>query len=369
MNPINDQKVSSSSHQSTGQLDDGRIANLKMALRSEQEVQHLTRSIDEKNLIQILDFGMEPAIEVSHYADQILGFILRENEVDSANIFKRLGSIMARFDKRDFEKTEGGLFSRIFQKSVKRLDVLINKYQTIGKEIDQIYVEISKYTSEMAEISKMLELVHEQYYQYYLTLEKYIVAGEIKLNEWKANELLMMERPSYNENQMEKMELDIMNQAIKALEQRVHELESVKMVVLQAAHQIKMLQSGNARMVKRINSGFISAIPIFKEGLHQSIAAKKQKLVADSLKELARRTNGWNIRKAQNIIGQNREIEPVLNTPGPKIETIEACHHVILEGIQETISIEEENKRLKEKSKERLLKLQKIITTSDKSNQ
>ncbi len=369
MNPINDQKVSPSSHQSTGQLDDGRVAHLKMALRGEQEVQHLARSIDEKNLIQILDFGMEPANEFSRYSDQVLGFILKENELDSAIIFKRLESIMARFDKRDFEKTEGRLFSRIFKKFGKRLDVLINKYQSIGKEIDRIYEEISKYTIEMAEISKMLELVHEQYYQYYLNLEKYIVAGDIRIKEWKANELLLLERPSYDENQMERMEIDIMHQAIKALEQRVHELESVKMVVLQAAHQIKMLQSGNARMVTRINSGFISAIPIFKEGLNLAIAAKKQKLVADSLNELARRTNGWNIRKEQNIIEQNWEIEPVLNTPGLKIETIEECHHVILKGIQETISIEEENKRLKEKSKERLLKLQKIITTSDKSIQ
>ncbi|MBT2677814.1 toxic anion resistance protein [Bacillus sp. ISL-35] len=361
MFPINDQNVSPYSDRSPGKWNDAKVSKLKQALLKEQEVQHLARSIDEQDLIKILEFGMEPAVEVSRFSDQLLDFILKDNQADYGHILNQLGKVMDRFDRKDFEKTAVGLFSRLFKKTGNVMDRLMSKYQLIGNEIDQIYVKIVKCKREMAERSTRLEKLLEQNYQHYLTLEKYIVAAEMRLNEWKASEEMRLEQPVTNGDLMVSMEVDPWSNAVEALEQRIHDLEMAKMVALQAAPQIKMLQSGNDRLAAKMNSAFVSTIPIFKDGLIQIIAAKRQKLLADSLKELGKRTNRIVFVKSKNINGQSREVPAVLDMPSITIEMIEECYHIIMKGMQETRSLEEENKRLGEKSKERLVKLQQTI--------
>lgn len=73
------------------------------------------------------------------------------------------------------------------------IEKLFGKYQTMGAEIDKVYVEISKYQSEMVDSTTMLEQMYEQNYQYYLTLEKYAVAGQMKADDLKANQLPLLE--------------------------------------------------------------------------------------------------------------------------------------------------------------------------------
>ena len=102
-------------------------------------------------------------------------------------------------------------------------------------------------------------------------------------------------------DQLASMQLDTLKNAIELLEQRIYDLEMAKMVSLQTAPQIRLLQRGNTKLIGKINSAFVTTIPIFKNGIIQAVAAKRQKLVAESMSELDRRTNEMLLRNAQNI--------------------------------------------------------------------
>ena len=339
-------------------LTEASASQLKLALRQDPEVQNLARSIDERDQIQILEFGKEPATQISRFSDQILGNMRATKVEDSGELLKQLGRIMDKFDKKDFEKTSGGLFSKIFKKGEKMIEKLFGKYQTMGQEIDKVYVEISKYQNEMVDSTTMLDQMYEQNYQYYLTLEKYAVAGQMKADDLKANQLPQLESRAAAGDQMASMQLDTLRNAIDLLEQRVYDLEMAKMVALQTAPQIRLLQRGNTKLIGKINSAFVTTIPIFKNGLIQAVAAKRQKLVADSMNELDRRTNEMLLRNAQNISSQSAEIARLAGSPSIKIETIEESWNVIIKGMQETKAIEEENRRLREEGTRRLEQLQ-----------
>src|SRR3954468_15014762 len=183
-------------------LSETKVSELKLALRQNPEVQNLARSIDERDQIQILEFGKEPAVQISRFSDQILSNMRTTKVEDSGELLKQLGRIMDKFDKKDFEKTSGGIFGKLFKKGEKMVEKLFGKYQTMGSEIDKVYVEISKYQSEMVNSTTMLEQMYEQNYQYYLTLEKYIVAGEIKVEDLKNNQLRTLEARSASGDQL-----------------------------------------------------------------------------------------------------------------------------------------------------------------------
>lgn len=339
-------------------LTETKVSDIKLALRKEPEIQNLARTIDERDQIQILEFGKEPAVQISRFSDQILSNMRTTKVEDSGELLKHLGRIMDKFDAKDFQKTSGGLFGKLFKKGEKIVEKLFGKYQTMGSEIDKVYVEISKYQHEMVDATNMLEQMYEQNYQYYLTLEKYIVAGELKAEELKNNTLPQLEARVAQGDQLASMQLDSLKNAIELLEQRIYDLEMAKMVSLQTAPQIRLLQRGNTKLIGKINSAFVTTIPIFKNGLIQAVAAKRQKLVADSMSELDRRTNEMLLRNAQNISQQSTDIARLAGGPSIKIETIEESWNIIIKGMQETRAIEEENKRLRLEGTKRLEQLQ-----------
>lgn len=339
-------------------LTEKKVSDIKLALRKEPEIQNLARTIDERDQIQVLEFGKEPAVQISRFSDQILNNMRMSKVEDSGELLKQLGRIMDKFDAKDFQKTSGGFFGKLFKKGEKMVEKLFGKYQTMGSEIDKVYIEISKYQHEMVDATNMLEQMYEQNYQYYLTLEKYIVAGEIKVEELKNNQLPQLEARAAAGDQMASMQLDSLKNVIELLEQRIYDLEMAKMVSLQTAPQIRLLQRGNTKLIGKINSAFVTTIPIFKNGLIQAMAAKRQKLVADSMSELDRRTNEMLLKNAQNISQQSTDIARLAGGPSIKIETIEESWNIIIKGMQETKAIEEDNKRLRIEGTERLEQLQ-----------
>lgn len=331
---------------------------IKLQLRNDPEVLELVRQIDERDQIQILEFGKEPATQISQFSDQILSNMRMTKVEDSGVLLQQLGKIMDKFDKNDFAEPKKGLFGKLFNKGEKIIEQIFAKYQTMGGEIDKIYAEISKYQSEMVQSTQMLDSMYEQNYQYYLSLEKYAVAGQVKAEELTNNQLPLLEKRVAAGDQMATMQLDSLKNVIDLLNQRVYDLEMAKMVALQTAPQIRLLQRGNTKLIGKINSAFVTTIPIFKNGLIQAVAAKRQKLVADSMSELDRRTNEMLLKNAQNIATQSTDIAKLAGAPSIKIETIEESWNTIIKGMQETRAIEEENKRLREEGTKRLEQLQ-----------
>ncbi|KZZ83182.1 toxic anion resistance protein [Bacillus sp. SJS] len=329
---------------------------IKAQLRKEPEVQKLAQNIDHKNQLALLEYGKEPANEISAFSGRILNTIKSSSMEESSALLKHLGKIMDRFDSKDFVEKKG-LMAKVFNRGQKVMDKLFSKYQTMGSEIDKVYVEIMKYENEMKGSTQTLEQLYEQNFQYYTELEKYIVAGEMKVEELRAK-VPELESRAASGNQLAGMELDTLKNGIELMEQRVYDLEMAKQVAYQAAPQIRLLQRGNTKLIAKINSAFVTTIPIFKTGLINAIAAKRQNLVAQSMNELDKRTNEMLLKNAQNISKQSTEIARMSGSPSIKIETMEETWSIIMKGMQETKAIEDENKKMREEGKVRIEQLQ-----------
>lgn len=331
--------------------------DIRSKLRREPEVTELSKKIDFKNQVQLLEFGKEPAIHISQFSDRILAMMSTNSVTDSGKMLDQLGKVMDRFDKKDFDEPKG-ILSKIFKSKNNLIEKIFGKYQTLGGEIEKIHVEISKYKDEMTKTTLTLDEMYENNINYYMELEKYVVAGQMKVEELTAL-VPQYEQRAANGDQMAQMELDTLKNGIQALEERVYDLDMARMVALQTAPQIRLLQRGNTKLVGKINSAFIITIPIFKNGIIQAVTAKRQKLVADSMSELDRRTNEMLKRNSENIANQSAEIARLSGRPSIDIETIEESWNTIVTGMQETKSIEEENKRLREDGTRRIMELQK----------
>ncbi|MGH4051459.1 MAG: toxic anion resistance protein [Clostridium sp.] len=324
-----------------------KAVSISNQLKVSPQVIQIASKINIKDANAILEFGNEPAQQISKFADQILNSIKSSSVENSGVMIKELTSIMKKFDKQDFEEEKKGFLAKIFSKPAKAIDKMLGKYKTIGGEIDNIYTQLSGYKGEINSANLLLENLYNQNFEYYGELEKYITAGNMVAEKYEKDELPKLEASAAGGEQINLINYENAKAALEMLKQRIYDLEMAKMVSLQTAPQIKMIQRGNYKLISKVHSAFIITIPVFKNGIIQAIALKKQKLVSDSLAELDRTTNELLMKNAENIRSQSVDIAKLAGGTSVKIETLEKTWNTIMQGIEETKAIEDENKRLR----------------------
>lgn len=325
-----------------------KAISISQQLKASPQVMQIAANLNIKDANAVLEFGNEPAAQISKFADQILNSIKTSSVENSGVMIKELTSIMKKFDKQDFEENKTGFLGKLFSKPSKAIEKMMGKYKTIGGEIDKIYTELSGYKAEINNSNLMLENLYNQNFEYYGELEKYIAAGNMIVEKIEAQDLPKLEALANNGEQINVINYENAKATLEMFKQRIYDLEMAKMVSLQTAPQIKMIQRGNYKLISKVHSAFIITIPVFKNGIIQAIALKKQKLVSDSLSELDRTTNELLMKNAESIRSQSVDIAKLTGGTSVKIETLEKTWNTIMQGIEETKSIEDENKRLRE---------------------
>jgi uncharacterized protein YaaN involved in tellurite resistance len=325
-----------------------KALSIKEQLKKSPEVLRIASGVNVNDANAILEFGNGPATQISKFADQILNSIKTSSVEDSGAMIKELTGIMKKFDKQDFEDKPEGFFGKMFNKPSKVVDKLMGKYKTIGGEIDRIYTQLGTYKGDINNANVMLDNLYDQNFQYYQELEKYVVAGNLVADKLEKEDIPKLEAKANSGDQLDIINLENAKAALEMFRQRLYDLETAKMVSLQTAPQIRMIQRGNYKLVSKIHSAFIITIPVFKNGIIQAIALKRQKLVSDSLSELDRTTNELLIKNAEGIRNQSIDIAKLTGGTSVKIETLERTWETIMQGIEETRRIEDENKRLRQ---------------------
>ena len=335
-----------------------QIAQNQLALKQDPEVHALAQKIDVKDQIAMLELGKETANGISTFSDKMLATMKTSKLEESSVLLNNLNRIMDKFDPQDFaEEQKGGFLTKLFSKGKEQLEKFLSKYDSMNKEVDVIFREVQKYEGEMKRNTVDLENLYDQNLDYFQTLSKFIAAIEVKTDEVRSS-LPALEQKAQTGDQLAAMEYETMVRAVDLLEQRRYDLEMAQQVSFQSAPQIRLMQQGNNHLIAKINSAFVTTIPIFKQGLIHAVTLKRQKLISDSMSELDRRTNEMLVKNAENISKNSVNIARAAGSPSIKIETIETTWQTIMSGIQETKQIQAETARNREEGRKRIERLQ-----------
>lgn len=335
-----------------------QIRQRQEQLKQQPQVQQLAEKIDVKNQIAVLEFGKETAQGISTFSDRMLATIKQSNLEKSTTLLNNLNKIMDRFDPQDFqEEQKKGFLKKLFSKSKEQLERILSKYDTMNKEVDVVYNEIQKYEVEMKQNTVQLEQMYDENLNYFHTLSEHIAAIDIKVNDLRQQLPALSARADSGDHEAI-MELETVTRGIELLEQRGYDLEMAQQVSFQSAPQIRLMQQGNNHLIGKINSAFVTTIPIFKQGLIHAVTMQRQKLVSDSMAELDRRTNEMLVRNAENVRQNSVNIARQAGSPSIKVETIETTWKTIISGIEETKQIQAETVRNREEGRKRIEQLQ-----------
>ena len=236
----------------------------------------------------------------------------------------------------------------------KQLDKILDKYHTMGDEVDKIYVQLKQYESEIKQSNRKLNQMFEANVGYYHELLKYILAGEQgcrELEAYIAQRQADMEATGDNSIQFE---IQSLQQSLMMLEQRTQDLRTAENVAMQSVPMIKTMEFSNMNLVRKINSAFIVTLPVFKQALAQAIMLKRQKIQAEAMSALDQKTNEMLIKNARNTVEQSKMTAQLASGSSIKIETLETTWRTIVNGIDETKQIQENARKQRIEDQARL---------------
>lgn len=331
-------------------------ARLSDALANSEEVDAIVSQIQVYDIDSITSFGAEATENISKSSDEVLRSVNMGQLDDTNAMLNTLTKIMSKFDLEEIQEEPKG-FKKLFSNARKQLDKLLEKYTTMGSEVDKIYVQLKQHESEIKKSNQTLKTMFESNVSYYHQLVKYILAGEqaqAELRDYIAQKQSELESSG---DQSIQLDISTLQQSLDVLERRTEDLRAAEVVAMQSVPMLNMMQRSNAHLILKINSAFITSLPAFKQAVAQAVMLKKQRIQAEALAALDEKTNEILIKNAQNVANQSRMSAQLASGSSIKTETLEKTWQIIMDGIKDTKTIEEEARKQREQDKQRLEKL------------
>ena len=160
------------------------------------------------------------------------------------------------------------------------------------------------------------------------------------------------------------------NAMINRFEKKIHDLELTRMISIQMAPQIRLIQNNDTLMAEKIQSTIVNTIPLWKSQMvlalgvaHSQQAANAQREVTNMTNELLRR-NAETLKMATIETAKESErgivdIETLKKTNENLISTLDEVMRIQTEGRQKRADAEVELNRIENELKNKLMTLSK----------
>ena len=336
-------------------------------------------SAEEKNMVDafaeqinlrdsgmILQYGVGAQKKMADFSEAALDNVRTKDLGEVGDLLTGVVTELKNFDADEEEKG----FLGFFKKNTNKLTTMKAKYDRAEVNVGKICEALENQQVTLMKDIAVLDKMYELNKTYFKELSMYIIAGKKKLEKVRAGELPELMRKAemtgLPEDAQAAKDLDAM---CNRFEKKLHDLELTRMISIQTAPQIRLVQNNDTMMVEKIQSTVVNTIPLWKSQMvlalgvaHSTQAAKAQREVTDMTNELLRKNAETlklaSIEKAKESERGIVDIETLKNTNEPLISTLDEVMKIQQEGRQKRQEAELEMQRMEGELKSKLLQLQ-----------
>lgn len=341
------------------------------ALLSEQEkkkVEAFAEKIDLNNSTLVLQYGAGAQKKIADFSDKTLENVRSKDLGETGTM---LASLVSELKQTGEPEEEKGFFASIFKKSTGKLEALKARYEKAEGKVDEIVDILTKHQVQLIQDAAMLDQMYQLNQTYFKELSMYILAGKKKVDKARQTELeTLRQKAIASGTQEDAQAVSDYSSMIERFEKKVHDLELTRMVALQMAPQIRMVQSNDTVMAEKIQSTIVNTIPLWKNQMviamgenHSAQAAKAQKEVTDMTNQLLL-SNAQKLKQTTVDIRRESErgivdIETLRQTNGILIDTMNEILKIQQEGREQRRQAQAQLAQMEQQMKEKLLEISK----------
>ena len=328
-------------------------------------VDDFSKQIDIRNSAAILQYGAGTQKKMAVFSEEALEKVRTK---DLGEVGDLLGDVVTELQSFDAAEQEKGIFG-FFKRGSNKIEAMKTKYAKAEANVEKITETLEKHQIQLLKDAATMDKMYELNLNYFKELSMYILAGKKKLEEIRSTELpqLMQKAQMTNlpEDAQAAKDLDSMCQRF---EKKIHDLELTRMISIQTAPQIRLVQGNDTLMAEKIQSTLVNTIPLWKSQMvlalgvaHSTQAARAQRQVTDMTNALLQK-NAETLKMATIEAAKESErgivdIETLKKTNENLISTFDEIMNIQREGHQRRMEAEMEMNRLEGELKQKLLEI------------
>ncbi|MDD6032703.1 MAG: toxic anion resistance protein [Oscillospiraceae bacterium] len=332
----------------------------------ERMVQEFIPKIEIRDSNLVTQYGSGAQKKIADFSESMLSSVRTK---DLGEVGEMLAGVVTELKSFDVEE-EKGLFG-FFKKSANRMTAMRAKYDRAEANVDKICTTLEGHQVTLMKDIALLDKMYDLNVAYYKELCMYIIAGKRKLQMVREQELAALTARAQQTGQPEDAQAanDLANLCGR-FEKKLHDLELTRMISIQMAPQIRLIQNNDTLMVDKIQSTLVNTIPLWKSQMvlalgveHSQQAAAAQRQVTDLTNDLLKK-NAETLKMATIETARESErgivdIETLRQTNESLISTLDEVMRIQEEGHQKRMEAEAELVRLEGDLKQKLLSIRK----------
>ena len=329
-------------------------------------VDQFAKQIQLNNSQMILQYGVGAQKKISAFSETTLNKVKTKDLGEVGDMLTGLTKSLKNFGEEEEEK---GFFKNLFKKPADKLEDMKIKYQSAEQNVDKVVKLLEAHQIQLMKDIAVMDQLYELNKVYFKELSMYIMAGKQKLEEVQNIELpRLLDKANKSGRPEDGQEASDLQAMCNRFEKKIHDLELTRMISLQTAPQIRMLQNNDTLMTEKIQSTIVNTIPLWKSqmvlalGVHHSAqAAKAQREVTDLTNQLLQK-NAETLKMSTIATAKESErgivdLETLKKTNESLIQTIDEVFKIQEEGRQKRAEAEKELRRMEDELKHKLIRV------------
>jgi len=304
-------------------------------------VDELKNSISILESNDILQYASNIQGKMADFSDEIMKNMKTKSAGEVGDVLSTLVSEINEFGKND--NSGFNFITKFFRSAKMTAKKLIARYSTVETNIDRITGQLELNKVQLTKDIATFDNMYEENLKFFKELSLYIIAANQKIDELKEVELPKLKQKATETNE----EIDIqaandLANAINKLEKKVHDLGLTRMVSIQMAPQIRMLQSNDTELVEKIQSTIANTIPLWKSQVLLALGVNNSRMAYEAQNKITEATNDL-LRKNSELLKQGSiEVAKASERSVIDLEVLKQNNENIISTIEEVLRIHQE---------------------------
>ena len=304
-------------------------------------VDEFITKIDVMDQNLVLQYGAKAQNKISAFSDNILEDVKTKDIGDTGELLANLVGEIKSFNS-SIGTSKKGIF-KLFNSAKKEISTIIAKYNKIEKNVDKIENSLEKNKVTLLKDIALFDTMYDKNLEYFKEISLYIIAGERKLEELK-NKTLPAAKAKFEETheQLDAQKIQDLENQINRFEKKIYDLKTTRIISIQMAPQIRLLQNNDAELVEKIQSSITNTIPLWKNQMVLALGINNSKKALESQQAVSNLTNDMLKKNSETLKQGSIEIDEEAEKAIIDIETLKKTNQDLIETIDNVIKIHEE---------------------------
>ena len=341
--------VQTQAEYSAGSIDESMLSN-----DEKEMIAQFANEIDISNAKQVIQYGSSAQKSISDFSVNILGKVKTSELGDVGDALKELTVAL----DATTEPEKKGILG-IFQKAKRGVDSIKANYAKAETNVSRIEKDLEKHQVVLTQDVEMFEQMYDLNLQYYRELTMYIIAGKKALDKARGEQLEALKEKAETSQMQEDVEnynkyVNLCNR----FEKKLHDLELTRVIAMQVAPQIRLLQDNDQEMLEKIQSSLVNTIPLWRHQMVLALGIEHTQRALSAQNMITEKTNELLTRNAETLKMATVETAKEAERSVVDIATLKRCNQQLISSISEVVKIHEQGAKRRQDAETELVKVE-----------